>query len=334
MQTWYPTTVATNTWYHKELIARYLLDTCGSTACIPYQLHDFGYSGASSVESAAIGGAAHLVSFLTSDNIAGIRLAKQYYGHPMAGYSYPSTEHSTVTPWGTSGEPEACRQAMHAFPSGPASVSSDTHHAANCCEHIWGQDLRTLVEARAEHHGGMLIVRLQSGDAPEIVVEVLEILGRHYPVTVNALGFRELPPYVRLMHSEGVTLEVAEAILANAKAHHWSAQNVLLASDGSLVQEPRCPLQRFAFQCSAVIVSGEEREVHRNPMTDTGLRSKRGRLTLQRSDNGYITVEHGQGNYEEDCLVQVFRDGHLLMDYTFEEIRRRSEKPLHHLLNA
>ncbi|KAH7948007.1 hypothetical protein HPB52_017653 [Rhipicephalus sanguineus] len=76
-----------------------------------------------------------------------------------------------MTPWGPAGESAACRQVMHAFPSGPASVASDAYHAANCCEHVWGQDLRHLVEARAELHGGMLIVRLQSGDPPEIIVE-------------------------------------------------------------------------------------------------------------------------------------------------------------------
>lgn len=77
-------------------------------------------------------------------------------------------------------------------------------------------------------------------------------------MTVNSLGFRELPPYVRLMHSDGMTLEMAEAVLANAKAHRWSAQNVLLASDGTLMRDPRGPAQRFAFQCSAAIVGGYE----------------------------------------------------------------------------
>ncbi|KAL1419269.1 hypothetical protein MTO96_005361 [Rhipicephalus appendiculatus] len=213
MQTWYPTMVATNAWHYKELLAQYLQETCGSTASIPYQLHDFGCGGASSAE-------------------------------------------------------------------------------------------------------------------------VLEILGRYYSVTVNSLGFRELPPYVRLMHSDGVTLEMAEAVLANAKANRWSAQNVLMASDGTLMREPRGPAQRFAFQCSGAIVRGQEKEVRRNPMTDTKLSSKQGRLTLQHSASGYITVEHGQGNPQEDCLMHVFKDGHLLVEQAFEDIRRRSQEPLGHLLNA
>lgn len=49
-QTWYPTTVATNSWHYKELLARYLSDTSDTTASLSYQLHDFGYQGATSVE--------------------------------------------------------------------------------------------------------------------------------------------------------------------------------------------------------------------------------------------------------------------------------------------
>ena len=42
-------------------------------------LHDFGYRGSTSVESAAIGGAAHLVNFLGTDTIAGMELLLRYY---------------------------------------------------------------------------------------------------------------------------------------------------------------------------------------------------------------------------------------------------------------
>ncbi|KAL3245099.1 hypothetical protein MRX96_018239 [Rhipicephalus microplus] len=69
-------------------------------------------------------------------------------------------------------------------------------------------------------------------------------------------------------------------------------------------------------------------------MTDTKLSSKKGRLTLQHSGSGYITVEHGQGNPEEDCLIHVFKNGHLLVEQAFEDIRRRSQEPLGHLLST
>ena len=46
----------------------------------PAQLHDFGFRGVSSVESAGIGGAAHLVNFVGTDTVAAMVVAHEYYG--------------------------------------------------------------------------------------------------------------------------------------------------------------------------------------------------------------------------------------------------------------
>ena len=63
---------------------------------LPFKLHDFGFRGASSVESAAIGGSAHLVNFKGTDTIAALVAARQYYNCPMAGFSIPAAEHRYV----------------------------------------------------------------------------------------------------------------------------------------------------------------------------------------------------------------------------------------------
>ncbi|MBZ4217742.1 hypothetical protein K9B40_24535, partial [Klebsiella aerogenes] len=60
---WYPTTVATNSYENKKLILEYLEKT-GDPTTIDFKLHDFGARGVSSLESAGIGGAAHLVNFM------------------------------------------------------------------------------------------------------------------------------------------------------------------------------------------------------------------------------------------------------------------------------
>ncbi len=68
---WYPTTVATNSREIKKLIKRFLEDT-GDLAGLDFKLHDFGFRGVSSKESAGIGGAAHLVNFLGTDTVMGL----------------------------------------------------------------------------------------------------------------------------------------------------------------------------------------------------------------------------------------------------------------------
>lgn len=45
------------------------------------------------LQSAALGGAAHLVNFCSTDTVAGLLMAQRYYGCPMAGFSIPAAEH-------------------------------------------------------------------------------------------------------------------------------------------------------------------------------------------------------------------------------------------------
>ena len=62
VQTWYPTTVATQSRSMKQILLKYLEQT-GDPSLIDFKLHDFGFRGSTSVESAGLGGAAHLINF-------------------------------------------------------------------------------------------------------------------------------------------------------------------------------------------------------------------------------------------------------------------------------
>ena len=68
---WYGSTVATLSWTTKNVIREYLEATADTLDSLPFMLHDFGFRGVSSVESAAVGGAAHLINFMGTDTIAG-----------------------------------------------------------------------------------------------------------------------------------------------------------------------------------------------------------------------------------------------------------------------
>ena len=117
VQVWYPCTVATQSRSMKQVIADYLQRT-GDMSGLPFKLHDFGFRGVSSVETAAIGGAAHLVNFTGTDNIAGVMMARNYYGAAMPGFSIPAAEHSTITSWGRDREVDAYANMLEAFPQG------------------------------------------------------------------------------------------------------------------------------------------------------------------------------------------------------------------------
>lgn len=103
VQVWYPSTVATNSRMSRRVLLQFLEET-GDPSLIDFKLHDFGFRGSTSVESAGLGGAAHLVSFKGTDTMAALVVARDYYGEQMAGFSIPAAEHSTITSWGEENE--------------------------------------------------------------------------------------------------------------------------------------------------------------------------------------------------------------------------------------
>ena len=81
-------------------------------------LHDFGARGASSLESARLGGLAHLVNFQGTDNIEALRLGNKIYNidpESSLGYSIPAMEHSTVTSWGKENEVASYRNMLNQY---------------------------------------------------------------------------------------------------------------------------------------------------------------------------------------------------------------------------
>lgn len=326
VQVWYPMTVATNSRYQKEIIAKYLDETADNLNGLPFKLHDFGFRGSSSVESAGIGGCAHLVNFCGTDTIAGIVTARKFYGCEMAGYSIPAAEHSTITTWGRDGEYEAFKNMLTSFPTGLVACVSDSYDIWNACEKVWGEQLKDLIVKRGEN--GTLVVRPDSGDPPEVVVKVLNILGEKFKTTTNSKGYKMLPPYIRVIQGDGISYESLGAILENMKKNHWSADNLAFGSGGALLQKLDRDTQKCAFKCSYAVINGKQVNVFKQPITDLGKKSKKGRLSLECENGEYKTIEEGKGDPKKDILITVFENGKLLRDYTFKEVRENAELPI------
>ncbi|XP_027859449.1 nicotinamide phosphoribosyltransferase 2 isoform X2 [Xiphophorus couchianus] len=323
VQMWYPITVATVSREFKKILAKHLKATSGSVEGLELKLHDFGYRGVSSQESAALGGAAHLVNFCGTDTIAGVLMAQRYYGCPMAGFSIPAAEHSTIISWGKNKEKEAFERILDQFLSGPVSVVSDSYDIFNACKHIWGDELKERVMERSED--SCLVIRPDSGDPAETLIEVIKILGESFGYSLNSMGYKVLPSYLRIIQGDGIDLSSVDQILANLSDEGWSAENVLFGCGSSLLQKLNRDTLSCAFKCSYVETNGKGMDVCKQPVTDPSKGSKRGRLSLRRNSDGFLeTIERGAGKPEEDLLVTVFENGSLLQDYSLDEIRKNA----------
>lgn len=367
VQVWYPMTVASNSRAQMKVILKYLVETgeqindelnYGEL----FKLHDFGFRGVSSVETAALGAAGHLTVFRGTDTIAGITMARDFYAGgggekpgAVAGYSIPASEHSTITSWGEDGEMDAFKNMLTAFPKGLVACVSDSYDIYKACgPEGWGSpELKALIISRESDgvNPGRLVVRPDSGEPKDVDLKILQLLGDSIGHTTNSKGFKVLDPHVRIIQGDGIKYETVVEILEHLKRNGWSADNIAFGSGGGLLQKMDRDTQKCAFKCSHLTLKdGSTREVFKNPVTAPGKRSKKGRLTVHKlgeegekvkaflaaetedsayikkaclTENGYVTMQFGEGDEETDLLEEVFLNGEITKEYTFESIRER-----------
>lgn len=318
LRVWYPTTVATQSWYLKKAIYGALAKTADDPdGEIAFKLHDFGARGVSSCESSGIGGMANLVNFSGSDTVQGVVYANHYYNHPMAAFSIPAAEHSTITAWGKEGEALAYQNMLDQFakPGSLVAVVSDSYDLWNAVDHLWGDRLRQAVI----DSGATVIIRPDSGNPVEIVGQVLQRLDRHFGSVINQKGYKVLN-HVRVIQGDGVNEASIAEILTNIETLGFSATNIAFGMGGALLQKLNRDTQKFAVKCSEVTVNGKAIAVYKDPITDPGKTSKKGRLALIKTDTGYETI----ASSVDDQLVCVYENGKILQEQSLEDIRQQA----------
>lgn len=339
---WYPITVATQSRVIKELLKNYLDQSSDDPeGALPFKLHDFGSRGVSSHESAMIGGAAHLVNFMGSDTIEGIWMANHYYDCKMAGFSIPAAEHSTITSWGKEHEVDAYRNMITQFsaPGKLFSVVSDSYDYYKAVDEMWGGTLRQeLIDS-----GGTLVVRPDSGNPAQVVIQTALKLDQHFGSTINSKGYKVLNN-VRIIQGDGVNRKSIHHCLDNLVQSGFSIDNIAFGMGGALLQGMTRDTLRFATKCSAVQdAAGVWHDVFKDPVTDPGKKSKAGRLALvsrpslvmaggEELPQAPLTITQAElirnrilrQEPTRDMLVPVFENGQLIQTYTFDSVRENA----------
>lgn len=291
-----------------------------------YRLHDFGLRGSTSPESAAIGGAAHLVNFFGTDTAPALEMLMEYYNAPMPGFSISAAEHSTITSWGRGNELAAYKNILKQFPTGLVAVVSDSYDIRNAISNIWGGELKEKVLSR----DGLLVIRPDSGDPIVLLPEILDLIGEKFGYRVNEKGYKVINDKVRVIQGDGINRRTLKNILDAVMDSGWSADCISFGSGGGLLQDCNRDMQRMAMKCCYAVINGEGVEVFKEPATDPSKRSKKGQLMLvEENDNGVLvfkTLLKDTPGYE-DKLVPVFRNGELLIDQKLEDIRQRAILP-------
>jgi nicotinamide phosphoribosyltransferase len=317
---WYGSAVATRSRMVRELFAGFLAETADDDfQGQPYQLHDFGGRGVTCNEQAAYGAAAHMINFKGTDTKVGMDYLRHFYGAPkVAGYSVPATEHSVTTTWGRDGEGDFVAHCMEMYPEGILSIVGDTYDIFNFCREIIGGRFRDQIRNRK----GKIVVRPDSGPPAKIVIQCLEILAEKFGFRENSKGYKELPPCIGMIWGDGMDYYAIRDLLQALKDNGWSASVIVVGMGGGLLQKLNRDTQKVAIKGCNAIINGVNVPLYKEPITDPGKNSKRGRVGLVQDTEGhYHTVQDtlNTGIYG-DLLELVYLNGEMKRFQTYDEI--------------
>jgi len=315
---WASITVATLSRATKLIFKDYLLNTTGSLDGIDFMLHDFGFRGVSSIESAGICGAGHLINFQGTDTLVAIETAMDYYYSGVCAYSVHATEHSIMTAKGEEGEFEVFESLLDKYPNGILSIVIDSYNYKRFIS-----EYAEKLKGKILNRNGKTVFRPDSGAPVPTTIDVLKRLEDVFGSTVNEKGFTVLNEKVGALWGDGIDYEGIENILYNMKLEKWSASNIVFGMGGGLLQKVNRDQQRFAFKSSAQRRNGVWHDIYKDPL-DKSKTSKRGKQYLYQDENGKYETTNVKDDTRVNQLKTVFKNGKIIKEYTFERIRKNA----------
>ena len=266
------------------------------------RLHDFGLRGCTNVEQSIMGGAAHLLSFDGSDTLSAVWYVRNWLGGKGVGSSIPATEHSLIMTH--ENELAAVRKMIELYGHNLFATVADTYDYT-----AFLNEVLPSVAAEVRDKGGFHVVRPDSGDPVECVVEGLYALERAYGSDTNSKGYRVIRG-AGVIQGDGIDHVILGRILEAVMAEGFSAQNVAFGMGGALLQKTDRDTLGFACKISYRDVDGVEIPMMKDPKTDPKKRSQPGKLAVVKQDGVYRSLPHELlEEDEEDALEVVYDNG-------------------------
>ncbi|WP_216825081.1 nicotinate phosphoribosyltransferase [Agarilytica rhodophyticola] len=342
-EVWKPCTTATIAYEYKRLLKKFADDTGAPLDFLPIQAHDFSFRGMSGAEDAALAGLGHLASFMGTDTVAAIDYAEDYYkASELVGVSVPATEHSVMCMGTKESEIDTFKRLINdLYPHGIVSIVSDTWDFWQVINEFARELKDDILNRKRDALGfSKVVFRPDSGDPVKVICGdpdakpgspenkgAVECLWDIFGGSVTEKGYKLLSDRVGIIYGDSITLQRAEAILAQLKEKGFASTNVVFGVGSYTYQHVTRDTFGFAMKATWGQVKGEGRDIFKDPVTDKGeKKSAIGLLRVEQTDNGFQLFDKQTPEQEQQGIFQtVFQDGKLLKETTFEEIRKRLE---------
>lgn len=337
---WQASTSATIALEYRKILDKAAMETVGNTDFVPFQGHDFSMRGMSSLSSAVSSGMGHLTSFVGTDTIPAIQAAEQLYrsdvSKEMIGTSIPATEHSIQCAYGDDME-YLTKMISEVHPEGFVSVVSDGYDFWDVIGRVIPA-LKDKIMAR----NGRLVIRPDSGDPvkivcgdPEAPVGTLENKGAVQALweifggTKTEKGYKLLDSHIGLIYGDAITLRRAEDIVNQLSEKGFASINVVFGIGSYTYQYNTRDTFGYALKSTLCVINGSEKQIFKDPKTDDGIKkSQKGRVVVLKDGDSFKFLDGFSLNdvVAGDQLTEIFRDGKLLVDEKFSDVRERLKK--------
>lgn len=355
MQTWHPVTIASNSFVTRLLIIKSLTNAGNNLQfakiIADFMMHDFGFRGTSSTESAALGGAAHLLSFKGTDTANSIRLAQLYYSANkeagVLGQSVPAAEHSVITSYTRYRENEGIKHILNEFggnmgKDGPVtSIVADSFNVYRMIKYYLGILCRKIVDKRkwdpVNGKFGRVVMRPDSGKPLHMVLLLNQLAFDTFGYD-DSNGFKSLEANKAILQGDGISFYSTAKILAYMLRLKMSPSNMVFGSGGALLQKWNRDSLGFAIKATkAVHVDGTNILVAKEPITAPGKTSKTYDVVKKLLNETLANMQKKKLLPKKyDCTILKWNpDGtQYLFEDTFDSIRNRLEKQLDEMLST
>lgn len=336
MNIWYPMTVASKSYSVRKLLENHYVRTGCDVSGIDFSYHNFGSRSSVCSEAAVIGGMAHLTCFSGTDNFESIPMVQSLYDtvNGVIGYSIPATEHSVMCSWGKDNEFDCVENYLEKHKNSPIiACVADTYNVFNFVNVVTNGKFKEKIESEDYP---IFVIRPDSGEPISVLRRIINIMEKNQVLySTNDKGFKVWNKY-RIIWGDGITPKNIDNILSAMSDLGYAASNFAFGSGGDLMQNVSRDTFGFALKASAVKYSGSDDwiGISKNPVTDSGKKSKEGKLmTIKWTDPKWHVNKAGDGlciqtikesdfdpELHEDAMEVIFDGSNKMVNGEFPKV--------------
>jgi nicotinamide phosphoribosyltransferase len=318
---WTACTIATRIFYMAGRIDAHWTQY-SDTPMSPFALLDFSSRGVMGYDHSILGGLGYLFCFAGSDNVPAVRAANYYYFSDMSGWSVAATEHTISCSFGRDNDDDYIRNSIE--------NGVDEGSILSLVGDTW--DIYAFTQKLVLHKDLIankkikIVCRPDSGELRIVLPDVFRIMAAGFGVSANSKGMDVINMEAKVLQGDGMNETTHMLPFEIARDLRIAPDSVITAAGGGLMTaDLDRDTNRWAMKASSMIIDGEEIDICKDPITDSGKRSKSGRFALTRDHSGHYHTNSTspEWSFPDDLLVERFVYGDVYNSETLDQIRAR-----------